>query len=85
MSKDFSTVIFSSSSNTAYYTLNSVHQGLLLTKTKFLFSLDDLSEMDIELKEFPDNNHAVTDLLVLKKHFMMQESIKIAVRITDFL
>lgn len=78
--KDFSTVIFSSSSHTGFYTLNSVHQGLLASKTNFVLSLDDLSERDIELKQYPVNTHTVTDVTMLKKHFMMQESIKLSVR-----
>lgn len=79
--KDFSTVIFSSSSHTAYYTMKSVHQGLLLTKTKFILSLDDLSERDIELNQDPSYTPSVTDVSVLKKHYMTQESIKMAKQI----
>jgi hypothetical protein len=80
LKKDFATVIFSSSSHTAFYTMNSAHQGLISGKTKFVLSLDDLSEKDAEIKQYPSKSHVVTDASVLKKHFMTTQSIKFAVR-----
>ncbi len=80
LTNDFSTVIFSSSSHTAFYTLNTVHQGLYSSDTNFVLSLDDLTEKDAETNAYHSKDHVVKDIPVLKKHFMTMETVKKAVR-----
>ena len=73
--------MFSSSSHTAFYTLNSVHQGLLSSHTKFVLSLDDLTEKDVETNAYHSKDHVVTNISVLKKHFMTMETVRKAVNL----
>lgn len=76
--KQFSTVYFTSSSGAGYYTLLAKKQGLMCPQTKFIVGLDSSLESTIAMMESSDFNYFISDINILKKDFLQQQSVALA-------
>ena len=75
----YSIVHFSASSGAGFYTLTAQRQGLICSKSKFVVSANTLPAGAIETLLANNAGYVVTDLNTLKKDYVYQKSVEMAV------